>query len=85
MLSMVIFTFKPENREAVLKRRAEENAIFDFRIIGEWFSADANRVFRLIEGGNLHTALEAYRTWGHLGNIEVFPLEKVSGIMQYPA
>ncbi|HMK49505.1 MAG TPA: DUF3303 family protein [Thermodesulfovibrionales bacterium] len=81
MLSMVIFTFKPENMGQVLKRRSEEDSIFDVRNIGEWSSIETGRVFRLVEGGNLETTLEAFRTWGHLGKIEVVSVKRVEGLM----
>lgn len=77
MLSMVIFTFKPEKTERILTRRAEEDTIFDVRNIGEWCSVETGRVFRLVEGRNLGTTLEAFRTWGHLGKIEVVPVKRV--------
>jgi hypothetical protein len=77
MLSMVIFRFDPENREEVLKRRSEEQSILDASNIGEWYSVETNQVFRLIEGGNLRTAMEAFRTWGHLWRIEIVPVKNI--------
>jgi len=78
---MVIFTFEPEKTEQVLKRRTVENTIFDVRNVGEWSSVETGRVFRLVEGGNLETTLEAFRTWGHLGKIEVVPVKRVEELL----
>jgi len=83
MLSMVILTFKPEKSEDVLKRRAAEDAIFDVKNIGEWCSVEKGKVFRLTEGENLETTLEAVRTWGHLGKIEVVPVKRVEELIEF--
>ena len=81
MLSMVIFTFRPEKREEVTKRRSEEDTTYEgMTKIAEWHSAKTGRVFRLIEGGDLKTALEAFRTWSDLGRIEVVPVMKSEGL-----
>jgi hypothetical protein len=81
MLSMVIFTFKPEKKDDVLKRSAEEDTIIDVKNIGEWCSVETGRIFRVVEGGNLGSTLEALRTWGHLGKIEVVPVKKVEEVI----
>jgi len=83
MLSMVIFTFKPEKTEQVLKRRVEEDTIFDVRNLGEWSSVETGRVFRLVEGGNLEATLEAFRTWGHMGKIEIVPVKPVEKLIKF--
>jgi hypothetical protein len=83
MLSMVIFTFKPERTAEVLKRRREEDPIFDVNSMGEWCSIETGRVFRLVEGANLQTALEAFRTWGHLGKIEIVPVKRVDEVIKH--
>jgi hypothetical protein len=83
MLSMVIFRFNPERKEEVLRRRLEEEPIFEVNNVGEWCSIEAGQVFRLVEGMNLQSALEAFRTWGHLGNIEIVPVERVDEVIRY--
>jgi hypothetical protein len=83
MLSMVIFTFDPGRREEILKRRLEEEKIFDVSNIGEWYSVERGQVFRLIEGGSLQTALEAFRTWGYLGKIRVVPVKNIGELLNF--
>ena len=46
---MVIFTFRPEKREEVTKRRSEKDSIYEgMRQICEWYSAETGRVFKLL-------------------------------------
>ena len=83
MLSIVIFTFSPEKREEVIKRRSEEDTYERMRQISEWYSAETGRAFRLIEGGDLKATLEAFRTWGGLGKIEVVPVIKSEELIDF--
>ena len=76
MLFMSIYTYEPENREAVIKRRAEKGALVGpgAKIVGEWSSLAGHRVFRLVEVEDPRAMLAATAAWADLGKIEAFPV-----------
>ena len=47
MLFMTIYTYEPEKREAVIKRRAEKGAISPpgMKIVGEWSDTNSTYVY----------------------------------------
>lgn len=76
MLFMTIFTYEPQNREAVVKRRTEKGALVPpgVKIVGEWSSIAGGRVFRLVEAEDSRAFLAAAAAWLDLGKIEVLPV-----------
>jgi uncharacterized protein with GYD domain len=82
MLFMTIYTFSPENREAVIKRRVEKGGLVPAgaKVISEWSSLTGHRVFRVIEVEDPKAMLAATLAWSDLGNIEsyaIMPMEEV--------
>ena len=84
MLFMTIYTFEPENREAVIKRRAEKGALVQAgaKIVGEWSSIVGHRVFRLVEVEDPRAMLAATAAWADLGKIEAFPVMPTEEVMK---
>lgn len=74
MLFMAIFTYDPEKRDAVIKRRAEEGPLTTAKIIGEWGAIGGGRVFRVVEVDDPKVMLAASMAWGDLGKVELVPV-----------
>jgi hypothetical protein len=76
MLSISVFTFNPEQKEEVIKRRIDEELKIPhgMKIIGEWCAMNEGRVFRLIEAESLKETLAAFRFWSDLGKIKITPV-----------
>ena len=51
MLFMITFTFEPENRDTIIKRRVEKGPLVQpgVKIVSEWTSLTGHRTFRLAE------------------------------------
>lgn len=84
MLFMSIFTYEPENREAVIKRRAEKGALVQagVKILGEWTSLAGHRVFRLSEVEDPRALYANSSAWLDLGKIEIFPVMPTEELMK---
>jgi hypothetical protein len=74
MLFMGIFTFEPEKRTEVIKRRAEKGPMTEGKIIGEWGSIAGGRVFRVVEIDDPKVMLKAVMAWSDLGKMELIPI-----------
>ena len=76
MLFMSIFTYEPEKRDEVIKRRAEKGAMIPegMKVIGEWSDTSGGRVFRLVEMDDPKIGLAASLAWSDLGKIEIVPV-----------
>jgi len=78
MLYMTTFTYPPERRDEVIKRRIEKGAMIPkgMKSLGEWSDIGGGRVFRLIEvsSGDPAVALSGTRAWNDLGKIELIPV-----------
>ena len=75
MLFMTIYTFEPENRDAIIKRRAEKGPLVQagIKIVGEWSSLSGHRSFRLTEVEDPKAFLAAAMAWTDLGKLETYP------------
>ena len=76
MLFMSIFTYEPEKRDEVIKRRAEKGAMIPegMKVLGEWSDTSGGRVFRLVEMDDPKVGLAATLAWSDLGKIEIVPV-----------
>ena len=83
MLFMAVFTFQPENRDEVIRRRAEKGPLVPkgMQVLGEWSYIGSGRVFRLIDVEDPAAAFEAATAWTDLGNLEVFPVVEVEKVL----
>ena len=84
MLFMTIYTYGPEDRDAVIKRRAEKGPMLPpgLKIVGEWSYLGGGRVFRLVEGDDPKAMLGATAAWADLGKIEIFPVMETEEAMK---
>ena len=84
MLFMTIYTYEPEKREAVIKRRAEKGAMAPpgMKIVGEWSDITGGRVFRLVEVDDPRVMLGASAAWADLGKIETVPVMQTEEVMK---
>jgi hypothetical protein len=76
MLFMIIYTWEPERRNAVIKRRIEKGPLLagEAKVIGEWSAMAGGRIFRLVEINDALAALAANRAWTDLGKAEMIPV-----------
>ena len=85
MLYMTIFTYSPERRDEVIKRRIVKGSMIPegMKSLGEWSDIGGGRVFRLIDvsSDDPTIALAGTRAWTDLGEIELVPvIETEQGI-----
>jgi hypothetical protein len=75
MLFMAIFTYAPEDRDQVIRRRLDSlGKEVGVAVKGEWFDISGHRVFRLFETEDeAHLAASIYN-WTDLGVAEIFPV-----------
>jgi len=85
MLFMAIFTYDPEKREAVIKRRAEKGPITTGKIIGEWGAIAGGRIFRVVEQDDPKAGLAACMAWSDLGQLELIPIMTSEDIVKAAA
>ncbi len=74
MLFMAIFTYGPDKRDEVFKRRAEKGPMAEGRLIGEWSAIAGSQVFRAFEHDDPKAILTAARAWSDLGKLELIPI-----------
>lgn len=72
MLVMTVFTWEPDKRDAIIKRRAEKGMMAPkgMKVIGEWVDVSGGRVFRLSEVDKPQTAIAGTLAWDDLGKVE---------------
>ena len=83
MLFMSIYTYEPDKRDEVLKRRAEglytpEGA----KRVGQWSSTAGGRVFTLFELDNPLIAAQWAHAWNDLGKFEIYPVVDTDELMK---
>jgi hypothetical protein len=83
MLFMTVYTYKPGNRDAVIKRRLEKGTLVPegLKILGEWSYIGSGRVFRLYEASDPAAALKGSYAWSDLGTIETYPVMETEAVM----
>lgn len=83
MMFMTLFTFAPENRDAVVRRRSEGSFHAEgTKYLGEWACLTSNKVFRLVETDDPRSLLAGSYAWTDLGQLEVFPVMSGDEIMR---
>ena len=75
MLFMCIFTWEPEQRNEIIKRRMQGAAIPEgVKSIGEWVELGGGRSFRLIDVPDASLALAGSLPWTDIGYLEMIPV-----------
>ena len=76
MLFMSVYTYEPENRDAIVKQRAEKGPLVPqgVKLLGEWSSLSGSRVFRLTEGDDPRALLAVTAPWLSLGKLDIYPV-----------
>ena len=75
MLFMSIFTWEPEQRNEVIKRRMQGQALPEgVKAIGEWVEVGGGRVFRLLDVPDAKLALAGALPWTDIGYLEMIPV-----------
>jgi len=82
MLFMVLFSFRPEHREAVLARFRETGGVppEGVRQVGRWHGAGLNRGFALAEADSPEAAAKWCHRWADLISFEVVPVFDDEGL-----
>jgi hypothetical protein len=84
MLFMVVFTYEPKDREAVVNRRIErgQTKVPGMKTIGEWSYVGGSKVFQLVECNDPRSMSGASSAWADLGTIEIFPVMETEELMK---
>jgi hypothetical protein len=87
MLMMSVFTWEPDKRDAVIKRRAEKGMLAPagMKVIGEWADVSGGRVFRLSEVKDEKTAMAATLAWDDLGRLDFATVMATDDVIKFAA
>lgn len=83
MLFMSIYTYEPDKRDEVLKRRSE--GIFapeGAKCLGNWLYTGGGRAFTLFELDDPMIAAQWGHIWNDLGKFEVYPIVDTEELMK---
>ena len=74
MLFMNIFTYEPDKRDEVIKRRLEKGNMIpeDVKVLGQWTDLGGGRGFIVFESEKPH--LEWTLAWSDLMEIDLIPI-----------
>jgi hypothetical protein len=81
---MIIFTWEPDKRNEIIKRRSEKGGMIPqgMKLLGEWTDISGGRVFRLVDLEDPKAGLQAVLAWSDLGKIEMFPVIETEASMK---
>jgi len=84
MLFMIIYTYEPDKRAEVIKRRAEKGAMVPegMKVIGDWSTTGGGRVFKLVDMEDPRLGLAASAAWNDLGKVESIPVMPTEEVMK---
>ena len=75
MLFMAVFTYEPQDRDQVIKRRIDGlGNPRGVKVKGEWFDISGHRVFRLFEAEDTAHVAASFYDWTDLGVAELIPV-----------
>ena len=76
MQFMTVFTFEPDKRDAVVKRRMEHGIQMPagLKLLGQWSYIGGGRVFMLVESDDPASLLARARTVSDLGKFDIYPV-----------
>ena len=82
MLFMTIFTWEPEKRDEVFKRREVEEIPEGYKVIGEWVDISGGQVFRLFDVDDTKVIPAVTFAWNDLGKPEIVPVMETEELMK---
>jgi len=83
MKFMVVYTYDPKDRDAVVKKRmGGEPKPPGMKTLGEWSYLGGGRVFELVECDDPRAMLGASAPWAGMGKIELFPVMETDEVMK---
>jgi len=84
MQFMTVYTFPPENRDTVIKRRVEKGGLLPpgVKVVSEWASTTGHRVFRVIETDDPKAMMGATLAWSDLGSVESYPIMPMDEVLK---
>jgi len=84
MLFMTVFNYEPQNRDEIVKRRAEKGELVPegMKVIGEWSCVKSGQVFRLVDTNDSATMMAATFAWSDLGTVEIHPVLDTEEVMK---
>lgn len=74
MKFMVIFTWEPNKRDEVMKRRAEWEYPEEAKCLGEWIDLAGGRTFLVMDVDDPSYMLRASMVWNDIGKSEITPI-----------
>lgn len=82
MFFMAIFSWEPEKRDEVLKRRATEKIPEGMELVDEWVCISGNRVFRLFKASKPEVILMTSFFWNDIGEVELIPVMRAEEVLR---
>ncbi len=84
MLFMVIYTWEPEQRNEVLKRRMGRTPRMreGVKVLGEWTDLGGGRGFFLVEANDPVTLMSKTTAWADLVKMEAVPVVETEELMK---
>lgn len=83
MLFMSVFTYEPDKRDAVIRKRMEAGLDAPgVKVIGQWSYVGLGRVFTLTDTADPVAVFKMMAPYGNLGKFEIFPLLETTQILQ---
>ncbi len=84
MLFMFIYTYEPEKRNEIIKRRMERGTVVPqgVKVIGEWTDLGGHRGFMVSEAQDPKVVMTAVLGWSDLLRFEAVPLIETEEVMK---
>jgi hypothetical protein len=76
MLFMTIYTWEPEQRNEIVKRRIQKGRLIPegVKVLGEWSDLGGGRGFLLVESSDPKALMSGSRAWFDLMKMEAVPV-----------
>ena len=84
MLFMCTYTWEPEQRDEVIRRRLEQERIISegSRPVGEWIVPGEGKGFMLVESQDARTMLGEFMAWSDLMKFEIVPVIEAAEVVE---
>jgi hypothetical protein len=83
MLYLSVFTYEPDKRDAVVRKRMETGLKAPgVKVLGQWSYLGLGRVFTLTDTDDPVAVFKMMAPYGNLGKFEVFPVMETTKVME---